>query len=179
MCFRVFWQVPLVEGSDFGQFISRVRRRLNLPDSGTVTLHSDDGKPVDSIESLLEVDESSPLTVTSDARSSAAGGDHAIPGSRLRGAASKGPNSPGPGIAGASDGASASASASASCRVDIPVSEWARGGRGGDQEETGALKYRKRRGLAINLRRLRRPILLVALLVGGSLVGLRVLLSRA
>ena len=48
--------------------------------------------------------------------------------------------------------------------MDIPVSEWARGGHrgGGEHEETGDAKYRKRRALAINLERLRRPIIAVA-----------------
>ena len=147
-------------------------------------LQADDGSAVDSIEGLLEVDESSTLLVALEGGSSgSAGGDPSA--SRLRGA-------------GASPARPAAAYATpvgaGGCRVDIPVSEWARGGHrgGGEHEETGDLKYiasgnkhltlshdaesepalqattvtvaryRKRRGLAISLERLRRPMIAVA-----------------
>jgi len=96
-----------------------------------VRLQADDGSAVDSIEGLLEVDESSTLLVALEGGSSgSAGGDPSA--SRLRGA-------------GASPARPAAAYATpvgaGGCRVDIPVSEWARGGhRGGEHEETGDLK---------------------------------------
>ena len=71
---RALAQVPLVEGADFDQFLARVRRRLNLPESATVALRDEGGARVDSIERLLEVDESTTLMVDSDTPSSAAGG---------------------------------------------------------------------------------------------------------
>lgn len=158
--------MPLVEGADFDQFLARVRRRLNLPESATVALRDEGGARVDSIERLLEVDESTTLMVDSDTPSGAAGG--APPSaSRMRGGA-RGPTSPG----GAAGGASGAAGGGM-CRVDIPVSEWARGGRGGD-DETGDLKYRKRRSLAVNLQRLRLPIIIVSLLLGAAVVGVRI-----
>jgi hypothetical protein len=163
--------VPLVEGADFDQFLSRVRRRLLLAEGCSVALRAEDGRTVDSIEGLLEVDESATLLVASDSPSGggAAAADPAASASRLRGAAAASPARPG---AGPSNG---------SCRVDIPVSEWARSGRrGGEHEETGDLKYRKRRGgLAVNLQRLRTPIIVIAVMVGAGLVGLRVLSARA
>jgi len=163
---RALAQVPLVEGADFDQFLARVRRRLNLPESATVALRDEGGARVDSIERLLEVDESTTLMVDSDTPSSAAGG--APPSaSRLRGGA-RGPASPG----GAAGGASGAAGGG-TCRVDIPVTEWARGGRRGD-DESGDLKYKKRRSLAVNLQRLRLPIIIVSLLLGAAVVGVRV-----
>ena len=158
--------MPLVEGADFDQFLARVRRRLNLPESATVALRDEGGARVDSIERLLEVDESTTLMVDSDTPSGAAGG--APPSaSRMRGGA-RGPTSPG-GTAGGASGAAGGGM----CRVDIPVSEWARGGGGGD-DETGDLKYRKRRSLAVNLQRLRLPIIIVSLLLGAAVVGVRI-----
>ena len=58
--------VPLVEGADLDQFLSRVRRRLNIPSDATATLRDVDGLVVDSIDRLLELDESSTLTVVAD-----------------------------------------------------------------------------------------------------------------
>lgn len=164
--------VPLVEGADFEQFLSRVRRRFQLAEGGSVRLQADDGSAVDSIEGLLEVDESSTLLVALEGGSSgSAGGEPSA--SRLRGGAGASPARPA--------AAYATPVGAGGCRVDIPVSEWARGGHrgGGEHEETGDLKYRKRRGLAINLARLRRPIIAVAVLVGLVLVGLRLFAARA
>ena len=47
--------VPLVEGCDYDMFVARVRRRLGVPDAGTVTLSDAATGSVDSIDRLLEV----------------------------------------------------------------------------------------------------------------------------
>ena len=41
-------------------------------------------------------------------------------------------------------------------------------------DESGDLKYKKRRSLAVNLQRLRLPIIIVSLLLGAAVVGVRV-----
>eukprot|EP00326_Haptolina_ericina_P005014 CAMPEP_0181227392 /NCGR_PEP_ID=MMETSP1096-20121128/32763_1 /TAXON_ID=156174 ORGANISM="Chrysochromulina ericina, Strain CCMP281" /NCGR_SAMPLE_ID=MMETSP1096 /ASSEMBLY_ACC=CAM_ASM_000453 /LENGTH=140 /DNA_ID=CAMNT_0023320793 /DNA_START=30 /DNA_END=453 /DNA_ORIENTATION=- len=58
------------------------------------------------------------------------------------------------------------------CRVDIPVSEWARGARGpsDDSEEGGDLKYRKRRGAGLTLERVGRWV--CAFMVTAAYVAL-------
>ena len=55
--------VPLVEGCDFDQFLSRLRRRLGIRDDVAVSLNDAASGPVDSIDRLLEVDESATLDV--------------------------------------------------------------------------------------------------------------------
>ena len=47
--------VPLVEGSDFAQFLGRVRRRLGLPDGTSLELLDAATGSVNSIERLIEV----------------------------------------------------------------------------------------------------------------------------
>merc|ERR1712216_428899 len=152
---------PLVEGVDFQQFMLRVRHRL-LQTEHSVTLHGEDGRTINSIERLLEVDESSTLLVAYDSPSSSGasateGGGHlASLASRLRGS---GGASPATLVCSGGNGGG-------SCRVDIPVSEWARGSRGRsrgrEQEETGDLKYRKRRGgILLYLRRCYMPIFVI------------------
>jgi hypothetical protein len=116
-------------------------RRFQLAEGGSVRLQADDGSAVDSIEGLLEVDESSTLLVALEGGSSgSAGGEPSA--SRLRGGAGASPARPA--------AAYATPVGAGGCRVDIPVSEWARGGHrgGGEHEETGDLKYRKRQQTA-------------------------------
>ena len=63
------------------------------------------------------------------------------------------------------------------CRMNIPVSEWARGGRGGEGgegDESGDGKYKKRRASALAWIRVRRWVLVLSALGGGTLIGLRV-----
>ena len=55
--------VPLVEGCDFDQFLSRVRCRLGIRDDVAVSLNDAASGSVDSIDRLLEVDESATLDV--------------------------------------------------------------------------------------------------------------------
>lgn len=87
-------------------------RRFQLAEGGSVRLQADDGSAVDSIEGLLEVDESSTLLVALEGGSSgSAGSDPSV--SRLRGGAGASPARPA--AAYATPGAG-------SCRVDIPVS---------------------------------------------------------
>ena len=121
--------VPLVEGADFDQFLLRVRRRLNIPSDATATLRDVDGLVVDSIDRLLELDESSTLTVVADV----AAGVKSAPGLAQTPSRRS--------IGGAAGGAG-------SCRVDIPATEWARSMRDHEavEDESGTLKYRKRRG---------------------------------
>ena len=63
-----------MEGADFDQFLSRVRRRLLLAEGCSVALRAEDGRTVDSIEGLLEVDESTTLLVASDSPSGVSSG---------------------------------------------------------------------------------------------------------
>ena len=51
--------VPLVEGSDFDQFLGRVRRRLGLPEGTSIELLDTATGTVSSMERLIEVSSSS------------------------------------------------------------------------------------------------------------------------
>eukprot|EP00322_Chrysochromulina_rotalis_P021011 CAMPEP_0115848110 /NCGR_PEP_ID=MMETSP0287-20121206/10742_1 /TAXON_ID=412157 /ORGANISM="Chrysochromulina rotalis, Strain UIO044" /LENGTH=198 /DNA_ID=CAMNT_0003301991 /DNA_START=36 /DNA_END=632 /DNA_ORIENTATION=- len=168
--------VPLVEGCDFSQFQARVRRRLGLPDDARVALSDTDSGPVDTIDRLLEVDESatlivdapsmcSPVPMTSPAGCSSAG----------RGPAHRTPRTEGMG--GGSCGTALSAEGNsgshgnAECRLDVPISEWTRGSDR-EGEESGALKYRKRRRDLMSLARSQRGVLAVLILIVLSLAAM-------
>lgn len=133
--------MPLVEGVAFEQFVMRVRRRLGLPDAARVTLQEATTGVVDTIDRLLEVDEGVTLEVTSDVPScltqavstSATAATH-------RPVAGKGQAQEG-----AVSGLNGSTAPPRVCRVDIPVSEWARSARDREDEEGGDGKYRKKR----------------------------------
>lgn len=188
------WQVPLVEGVAFEQFVCRVRRRLGLPDQAQVTLRDAATGAIDSIDRLLEVDEGSTLEVISDmpsclaAATAAAAAPTPMPTSAAGGAtnvtaaagststtvpaASRRPMAAKPSDGSMAAGPSAAGGQSGrACRVDIPVSEWARGARGppDDSEEGGDLKYRKRRGAGLTLERVGRWV--CAFMVIGGLCG--------
>uniref|UniRef100_A0A7S2D2V9 Uncharacterized protein n=1 Tax=Haptolina brevifila TaxID=156173 RepID=A0A7S2D2V9_9EUKA len=150
--------VPLVEGCDFEQFLQRVRRRLNLPDDAEPLLSDEATGVVDSIDRLLEVDEAKtldvrvpnlpaplpapPVTCSTPNPSSAARGP----------AHHRTPHLTGP----------ANGSALPECRLDVPTSEWARSGD--HEDESGTLKYQKRRG--VSLTRSRQLVVLLLVLVG-------------
>ena len=76
-------------------------------------------------------------------------------------------------VAGASSSAQTPTRA---CRVDIPVSEWAKGGRERleDSEEGGDLKYRKRKGPS-SLWRIGRWVGALSLVCGIGVIALRVM----
>jgi hypothetical protein len=169
--------VPLVEGCDFQQFLHRVRRRLGLPDDALVEL-SDASGPVDSIDRLLEVDEGStlavhapdaPLIPTTPASTGSA--SRSRPRSQERSGALGG-NSPGGGGGAAADGLGAMPEV----RVNVPNGSWARAGRGDcEEDETGALKYKKRRRL-VSLARSSKLVASMLVLIGLGL-GARYFLS--
>ena len=188
--------VPLVEGCDFSQFLARVRRRLGLAEDARVALSDAATGPVDSIDRLLEVDESATLIVhVPDAAQPSpllvppAGGTKACCSSTSPGSSSStmgaathraprpsavglnGGSSLGAACQGAND--SGSSTATHECRVDVPVSEWTRGG--GDGEETGALKYRKRRRDVISIVRSAKGVLALTTFVGLAFGAMHVL----
>ena len=125
--------VPLVEGVDWEAFLARVRSRLGLPVGHTVQLHDETSQPIDSIDRLLEADESSTLRISFIA---AAAAEMPASSASATAAAQRRPAAQTPG--GASSGASAGAD---DCRVDIATSP----GVLGPYAEDGELKYRKRR----------------------------------
>ena len=157
-------QVPLVEGVAFALFTMRVRRRLGLPDGARVVLRDAATGVVDSIDRLLEVDEGVTLEVTSDMPSclSVAAATSAA---THRAAAAKAQE--GGAVGGAGGAGGAGAGPKRECRMDIPVSEWARSAREREDEEGGDGKYRRRRkGLTAG--RVARWVLGLAA-VGGAL----------
>jgi len=163
--------VPLVEGADFDHFLSRVRGRLALPADHPVSLLDEDHQVVESIERLLEVDESSTLAIVFDPLTQCAASCSGTASAARRTTAAK------PQVA------AASAGASPSCRVDIGTSPSftaaARAAEEAEGGETGALKYRKRRGGLVatfgRLSRLRRWVIVLSVLAAVTVVALRVL----
>ena len=164
--------VPLVEGCDFDQFLSRLRRRLGIREDVAVSLNDAASGPVDSIDRLLEVDESATLDVhapdavlPSPVPATPSGMRPSASTPSSRGAASqRAPHSVAGG--GSSGGAAPSIR---ECRVDVPTSEWTRAGdREGD--ESGALKYRKRRRDFVSLARSCYGVIALVIL-GGLALG--------
>lgn len=151
-------QVPLVEGVSFDQFTMRVRRRLGLPDGSRITLTDAASGVVDTIDRLLEVDEGVTLDVASDVPSCLS---QAV-GTSASAATQRPMAGKGQALDGVANGAGgAAASPVKACRVDIPVSEWARSAREREDEDAGDGKYRKRRRGALG-----------AMLSGRVLLGL-------
>ena len=161
--------VPLVEGCDFGQFIARVRRRLTLPEGTSIALADPASGPVDSIDRLLEIDESATLLV--DSTMSRPTSPLASPVCSTPGPSpsSRGPNQRAPrsseGGAGCSSGAAASCdTGAAEHRLDVPASEWM--SSGDREDETGAMKYRKRRRDLVSIIRSQGAVCALLLVVG-------------
>ena len=158
--------VPLVEGCDFQQFMQRVRRRIGLGDDAAVTL-SDTTGPVDSIDRLLEIDEGSTLTVQApSAPSLVVRPVCATPASNQQAAARR----PAAAIGSPGKDGGEGLGAMPDVRVDVPNAEWARG-----EDDTGALKYRKRRRDLVSLVRSRRAVLGLLLLTGLGFGAMHVL----
>ena len=112
---------------------------------------------VDSIDKLLEVDEGVTLEVTSDVPSCLS---QAVATSTT--AATHRPMAQTQ-----AHGAGGAATPRAACRVDIPVSEWARSARAREEEEGGDGKYRKRRGATSQVMQVARWALALVGVVGG------------
>uniref|UniRef100_A0A7S0LRU7 Uncharacterized protein n=1 Tax=Coccolithus braarudii TaxID=221442 RepID=A0A7S0LRU7_9EUKA len=143
--------VPLVEGADFEQFLARVRGRLALPESHAIVLREDDDiQVVDSIERLLEVDESTTLTLTFEPLEHCAASTPTAVAAARRPAAQK----------------PAAAAGCGACTVDIGTSPAIAHAPTSRLEaegiETGELKYRKKRGIAASLAHLSKLRLYVA-----------------
>mmetsp|Transcript_20204 Transcript_20204/g.39253 ORF Transcript_20204/g.39253 Transcript_20204/m.39253 type:complete len:187 (-) Transcript_20204:659-1219(-) len=155
--------VPLLEGADFEQFLARVRSRLGLQESQLICLREEDMQEVDSIERLLEVDESVTLTLEFEPAEQCSASTAATSAARR------------PSVA-----KSAVADvASASCRVDIAAMAEPPQSRVAAVEsegiETGELKYRKKRFLATGfsrLTRLRRYIVPLTVVLGLATIYL-------
>ena len=165
--------VPLVEGCDFDMFVSRVRRRLGLPDTTAVTLHDAATGAVDSIDRLLEVDEGNTLDVSIPAGVSLS---HAPPPpQQQRQSASSSSGAAGPSSAGkathrasvfspkTSSSAPLYADQQPECRLAMPPTS-PDGGDPDDEDESGASKYRKRQ--RFSLARSRRGIIGILMLLG-------------
>jgi hypothetical protein len=137
--------VPLVEGSDFEQFLCRVRSRLGQPDHARLTLCDTDGiGAVSSIDTLLEVEEGNTLDVTCEVAASSSS-IAPVPSPSKGGAAHRSArHSIDPLPASAARGGGGAAH---EYKVDVPFPYAAspRHGDDSDAGETGALKYRKRR----------------------------------
>jgi hypothetical protein len=144
--------VPLVEGCAFDQFLVRVRRRLGASDSAQVSLSDAATGPVDSIDRLLEVDEGNTLDVDVVCASPFVG-SCSTPGSctpsSLRGPAQRAPRSSdlhGDLISSSGHelGVPPTPMPAPEVRLDVPTSEWSTAGHD-HEDDSGALKYRKRR----------------------------------
>jgi len=146
--------VPLVEGVEWDAFLARVRVRLGLPVGHTVQLRDDAHQPIDSMDKLLEADESSTLRISFIAAAAAempASSVSATAAALRRPGAAQTPG----GVSGADE-----------CRVDIATSP----GVLGPYAEDGELKYRKRRVTAGRLARIKwwAAIVSLVLCVGFS-----------
>jgi hypothetical protein len=126
--------VPLVEGVHWEGFLTRVRARLGLPVGHTVHLRDDNGLPIDSMDRLLEADESATLQISfivaAAAEMPASSASAAAASRRPVAAAQAAEHTPGPLPDGAEE-----------FRVDIKTGP----GVLGPYAEDGELKYRKRR----------------------------------
>lgn len=126
--------VPLVEGVHWEGFLTRVRARLGLPVGHKIQLHDDAGLPIDSMDRLLEADESATLQISFIAAAAtempASSASAAAASRRPVAAAQAAAQTPG-----------APPDKSEECRVDIATSPGVLGPYAEDRE----LKYRKRR----------------------------------
>jgi len=158
--------VPLVEGVQWDGFLSRVRARLGLPPGHLVQLRDEAANTIDSMDKLLEADESATLQI-----SFAAAAATEMPTSSSAGAAaaSRRPVAAAQAAAQTPGGSSASVE---ECRVEIGTSP----GVLGPYSEDGELKYRKRKTTSFRWSKMK--ILGVALFVSAA-VGLVVLHSVA
>lgn len=118
--------VPLVEGVHWEGFLTRVRARLGLPVGHKIQLHDDAGLPIDSMDRLLEADESATLQISFIAAAATE-----MPASSASAAAAQA----------AAQTPGAPPDKSEECRVDIATSPGVLGPYAEDRE----LKYRKRR----------------------------------
>ena len=75
----------------------------------------------------------------------------------------------------ACDAGGGSAGAFPECRLDVPSSEWTRAAGDREGEETGALKYRKRRRDIVSLARSRRGVLAMLIFVAVALGAMHAL----
>lgn len=151
--------VPLVEGCDFHQFQQRVRRRLGLPEEAEPVLSDMETGVVDSVDRLLEIDEGKTLDVRLPSGFIPSPAPPPRPAACAGAAGSTTPSARGP-TQRASMGMGGPSSPMPECRLDVPASEWVRGGDDGG-------KYRKRRRDLVSLARSRRGVF--ALLGLGAL----------
>mmetsp|Transcript_1218 Transcript_1218/g.3750 ORF Transcript_1218/g.3750 Transcript_1218/m.3750 type:complete len:189 (-) Transcript_1218:327-893(-) len=153
--------VPLVEGVDWDGFLRRVRTRLGLPEGHAVQLHDPGHEAVDSIDKLLEIDESTTLRISflaaAAAQMPAASSAAATPATRRAARTSVIPGDAG-------GGATTDA-----CRVEMPSSP---GVLGPYEDGDGELKYKKRR---ITARRLASLKMWFGALLLVGVVGLAML----
>jgi hypothetical protein len=165
--------VPLVEGCDFDMFVSRVRRRLGLPDATAVTLHDAATGAVDSIDRLLEVDEGNTLDVSVPSGVSLSHAPAPLPQPPQSASSSSAGGAAGPSSAGKATHRASVFSPKTSaplyaeqqpeCRLAMPPTPPGGGGPD-DEDESGASKYRKRQ--RFSLARSRRGIIGILLLLG-------------
>jgi hypothetical protein len=147
--------VPLVEGVHWEGFLARVRARLGLPVGHAVHLHDDAGLSIDSMDKLLEADESATLQISfvaaAAAELSASSGSAAATSRRPVAAAQAAAQTPG-----------APPNRADECRVDIGASPGVRG----PCVEDGDLKYRKKRGGKTSRRKLLGAAIVLVACVG-------------
>ena len=169
--------VPLVEGSDYEQFLQRVRRRLGVADNVTPTLTDAATGVVDSIDRLLEVDEGTTLEVrlpfAAPAQTPPPPPAAAVPVSTAAASSpQRGPTqraSLAPPTCGAEAAASVGGGAPPEYRVDVL------GSPGGDgEDDTGAAKYQRRRPRGfVSLARSSRVVAALLVLAGLGFAAYR------
>lgn len=157
--------VPLVEGVDWGGFLVRVRSRLGLPAGHVVRLRDDERHTIDTIDKLLEVDESTTLQISFIAAEAAQmpAASSPVHASRRPAAAHAVAQTP-----------RDTSSAAEECRLDIAASS---SGVLGPYAEDGELKYRKRRITASRLSSLKWWATALALVGCGGVTVLHFFVS--
>lgn len=159
--------VPLVEGSDFEQFLVRVRKRLGLPDGAQLSLSDAAVGPVDSIDKLLEVDEGSTLDVVSELPIAPRGAPRTAV---AQSSPTRGPAHRCSRVGGDSVGGTPYDGATPEVRLDM--------GRGSELDESGSGKYRKRRRDLVSLARSKKFIIALLVVCGLSFASLQLLGSQ-